>query len=44
LRADTRSFAFNGCIFSFRYHTDVLENVTVLEGHRDIDSYFRDQA
>ena len=44
LRTDLRSFAFKGHIIFFRYRGENFEVTTVLEGHRDIDSYFRDDA
>ena len=42
LRSDIRSFAFKGYVIFFRYASDVLEVVNILEGHRDIDSHFTD--
>ena len=44
LRADIRSFAFKGYVSFFRYQEDTFEVVNVLEGHRDIVSYFRDDS
>ena len=40
LRSDIRSFAFKGYVIFFRYYPDALEIVNVLEGHRDIITYF----
>ena len=42
LRPDLRSFALKGYVIFFRYRGDAFEVVTVLEGHRDVMSYFRD--
>ena len=42
LRADMRSFPFKGYEIFFRYEKATFEVVNVLEGHRDIDAYFRD--
>ncbi|WP_442582233.1 type II toxin-antitoxin system RelE/ParE family toxin [Mesorhizobium sp. ASY16-5R] len=42
LRPDLRSVAFKGHVIFFRYQDHVLEVVNVLEGHRDIASYFDD--
>jgi toxin ParE1/3/4 len=44
LRPDIRSFAFKGYVIFFRYQGEVFEVVNVLEGHRDIITYFRDDA
>jgi toxin ParE1/3/4 len=44
LRPDIRSFAFKGYVIFFRYDGDVFEVVSILEGHRDIITYFRDDA
>lgn len=41
LRAAMRSIAFGNYVIFFRYIDDVLEVVTILEGHRDIDAFFR---
>jgi plasmid stabilization system protein ParE len=38
-----RSFAFRGYVIFFRYQGTTLEIVNVLEGHRDIDAYFREE-
>jgi len=43
LRPDLRSLAFKSYVIFFRYIGDVLEVVTILEGHRDIDALFRDE-
>jgi plasmid stabilization system protein ParE len=42
LRPGLRSVAFKGHVIFFRYRGDILEVVNVLEGHRDIDSYYHD--
>ena len=45
LRPDMRSFAFRDYVIFFRYVDNVFEVVNILEGHRDIDTYYRnDQA
>jgi plasmid stabilization system protein ParE len=36
-----RSFAFKGYVIFFRYEGENFEVVNVLEGHRDIVSYFQ---
>ena len=43
LRADLRSVAFKGYVIFFRYVGETLEVVNVLEGHRDIDSFYSDE-
>lgn len=40
LRPDMRSVAFGSYVIFFRYRSDLLEVVNVLEGHRDIGDYF----
>jgi toxin ParE1/3/4 len=42
LRPDIRSFVFRSYIIFFRYKKEALEVVNILEGHRDIESYFKD--
>jgi len=42
LRADIRSFAFKGYVIFFRYETDKLVVVKIVEGQRDIDAMFKD--
>ncbi len=42
LHAGIRSFAYRGYVIFFRYDGDVFEVVSVLEGHRDVIAYFRD--
>jgi plasmid stabilization system protein ParE len=42
LRPDIRSAAFRGYVIFFRCDAETFEVVNVLEGHRDIDSYFED--
>ena len=41
LKARIRSVAHGNYVIFFRYFDDVLEVVTVLEGHRDIDAFVR---
>lgn len=41
LRHDLRSAAFGNYVIFFRYRDDVLEVVDILEGHRDMDTFFR---
>ena len=43
LRADIRSFPFKGYVIFFRYHAGRFEVVNILEGHRDMDTYFGDE-
>lgn len=42
LHPEIRSLAHKGYVIFFRYVEDRLEVVNILEGHRDIDSYFSD--
>jgi toxin ParE1/3/4 len=42
LHPSLRSFAFRDYAIFFRYREDIFEVVNILEGHRDIDSYFKD--
>ena len=42
LRADIRSFPYKGYVIFFRYAGDRFEVVNILEGHRDVEGYFRD--
>ena len=42
LRPDIRSFAFRNYVIFFRYKADTFEVVNILEGHREIVTYFRD--
>ena len=41
LRPDLRSHTFKSYMIFFRYVDDTLEIVNILEGHRDIDAFFR---
>lgn len=41
LQPDLRSVPFRGYIIFFRYERNTFEVVSVLEGHRDIDAFFR---
>ena len=41
LPQDIRSYPFKGYVIFFRYADDNFEVVNVLEGHRDIGAYFR---
>ena len=43
LRPDLRSFPFKGYIIFFRCQGNTFEVVNVLEGYRDIVTYFRDE-
>jgi toxin ParE1/3/4 len=43
LRPDIRSFAYKGYVIFFRYFPEMLEIVNILEGHRDIESYFAEK-
>jgi toxin ParE1/3/4 len=40
LRPDLRSHPFKSYVIFFRYLEDTLEIVNILEGHRDIDTFF----
>ena len=40
IRPDLRSFPYKGYIIFFRYLPDVFEVVNILEGHRDLATYF----
>jgi len=42
LRPDLRSFAHKGYVIFFRYVDDRLEIVNILEGHRDIETWYAD--
>lgn len=42
LLPNIRSFAFKGYVIFFQYQGDLLEVVNILEGHRDIEAYFKD--
>jgi len=44
LRPGMRSFAFKSYVIFFRYGAETLEVVNILEGHRDILAYYRDDA
>lgn len=44
LRPDIRSIPFGHNVIFFRYVGDRFEVVNILEGHRDIDSYFRSRG
>jgi toxin ParE1/3/4 len=41
LRADMRSSVYKSYVIFFRYEGDLFEVVNVLEGHRDIDAFYR---
>jgi toxin ParE1/3/4 len=43
LGVDIRSFAVGNYVIFFRYVGDILEVINILEGHRDIDAFFRDR-
>jgi toxin ParE1/3/4 len=40
LRPDIRSFPYKGYMIFFRYVGDAFEVVNILEGHRDLGTYF----
>ncbi len=42
LRPDIRSFVIKNYVIFFRYEGSTVEIVDILEGHRDIITYFRD--
>ncbi len=41
LEPGIRSFAHRSYVIFFRYRSDRFEIVDILEGHRDIDTYFQ---
>lgn len=43
LRPDMRSIAYGTYVIFFQYGDDVIEIVSILEGHRDIDAHFNAQ-
>jgi plasmid stabilization system protein ParE len=43
LGADIRSFGVSHYVIFFRYVGDILEVINILEGHRDIDAFFKDR-
>jgi toxin ParE1/3/4 len=43
LRSDIRSFPFKGYMIFFRYRAGRFEVVDILEGHRDVESFFGDK-
>ena len=43
LPAGIRSFPYMGYVIFFRYVGERFEVVNILEGHRDVDSYFGEQ-
>ena len=40
LRPDIRSVVYKGYVVFFRYRGDTLEVANILEGHRDIETFF----
>ncbi|GJL56652.1 MAG: hypothetical protein NPIRA02_37840 [Nitrospirales bacterium] len=44
LRTDLYSFPFGNYVIFFRCFEDILEIVTIIEGHRDIDTMFDDPS
>ena len=42
LHPDIRSFPFKGYVIFFRYGPGTFEVVNILEGHRDVIGFFRD--
>lgn len=43
-RPELRSAPYEGYVIFFRYEGDALEVVNILEGGRDIDAWFDDEA
>jgi toxin ParE1/3/4 len=43
LWSELRSHPFESYMIFFRYVGDVLEIVDILEGHRDIDAFFKEE-
>jgi toxin ParE1/3/4 len=43
LRPDVRSFPSGHYIIFFRYLGEILEVIKVLEGHRDVQAFFREE-
>jgi plasmid stabilization system protein ParE len=43
LRGDIRSFPYQGYLIFFRYRDERFEVVNILEGHRDIESFFEER-
>ena len=41
LRPDMRSFPYKGYVIFFRYFEGHFEVVNIIEGHSDIDTFFR---
>ena len=40
LRPDLRSYPYGNYVIFFRYLDDTLEVVNILQGHRDIETFF----
>jgi toxin ParE1/3/4 len=43
LLADLRSTPYGNYVIFFRYFGDAFEVVNILEGHRDIEGYFKNR-
>jgi toxin ParE1/3/4 len=43
LAAGLRSSTFKNYVIFYRYDDDVFEVVNILEGHRDIEAYYKDE-
>jgi toxin ParE1/3/4 len=44
LRPDIRSLPYGNYVIFFRYAADRFEVVNILEGHRDVEAYFRKKS
>ena len=44
LLPDLRSIPYGNYVIFFRYIGDAFEVLNILEGHRDIQSYFKDRS
>ena len=42
LRPDIRSFPYKGYVILFRYVGDTFEVANIIEGHRDIETLYKD--
>lgn len=43
LQIGLRSYAYGNYVIFFRYHEEVMEVITIIEGHRDIKAIFHDR-
>ena len=41
LMPDVRSFAYGNYVILFRYNASVVDIISIIEGHRDIEEWFR---